>query len=204
MRADYPTLSRGALLAPGIAVFVLFTASVCLKTLLHARTITAFETVQTVIAFLLAAVSLADFDQPNDTTILGMACLILSTACYAAVFTLFARSSAQHDCLCATAVRRSLCRKGRGVGGRGRAGGNGSRPAAPLDSLRVLRNGVLAGCSSRIWAAGLSRERVRRDSQRRTGGGHVAHRGARGPVLHGERSLNPILFASSRGLNLVE
>ncbi len=40
--ADYPTLSRGALLAPGIAVLVLFTASVSLKTLLHARPITAF------------------------------------------------------------------------------------------------------------------------------------------------------------------
>ena len=94
---DYPTLSRGALLAPGIAVFVLFTASVCLKTLLHARPITAFETVQTVIAFLLAAVSLADFGQTHGTTILGAACLILSAACYAAVFTVFARSSAQRN-----------------------------------------------------------------------------------------------------------
>jgi len=95
--ADYPTLSRGALLAPGIAVFVLFTASVCVKTLLHARPITAFETVQTVIAFVLAAVSLADFGQPDGTEILGVACLILSAACYAAVFTVFARSSAERN-----------------------------------------------------------------------------------------------------------
>ncbi len=95
--ADYPTLSRSALLAPGIAVFVLFTTSVSLKTLLHARPITAFETVQTVIAFVLAAVSLADFGQPDGTTILGVACLILSAACYAAVFTIFARSSTQHN-----------------------------------------------------------------------------------------------------------
>ncbi len=95
--ADYPTLSRGALFAPGIAVFVLFTASVCFKTLLHARPITAFETVQAVIAFLLAAVSLADFGQPDGATILGVACLILSAAWYAAVFTVFACSSAERN-----------------------------------------------------------------------------------------------------------
>ncbi len=89
----YPALSRAALLAPGVAVFVLFAASAGVKTVLHAKPITIFGVVQTILAFLLAAVSLADFAQPAGATILGVACLILSAACYAAVFTVFARAS---------------------------------------------------------------------------------------------------------------
>jgi hypothetical protein len=89
----YPALSRAALLAPGIAVFVLFAASVSVKTVLRARSITIFAIVQTTIAFMLAAVSIADFGQPFGATIFGAVCLILSAACYAAVFTVFARAS---------------------------------------------------------------------------------------------------------------
>ncbi len=94
---DYPALSRAALLAPGIAIFVLFAASVGVKTVLRARPITAFGTIQTILAFLLAAVSLADFAQPNGPAILGIACLVLSVACYTAVFTVFARASDQRE-----------------------------------------------------------------------------------------------------------
>ena len=93
----YPALSRAALLAPGVAVFVLFAASAGVKTALRAKPITIFGAVQTIIAFLLAAVSLADFAQPAGPTILGVACLILSAACYAAVFTVFARASKQRN-----------------------------------------------------------------------------------------------------------
>jgi hypothetical protein len=89
----YPALSRGALLAPGIAIFALFAASVGVKTLLRAKPIAIFGVVQTMIAFLLAAVSLADFAQPAGPAIFGGACLIFSAACYAAVFTVFARAS---------------------------------------------------------------------------------------------------------------
>lgn len=89
----YPALSRFALLAPGIAVFVLYAASVGVKTVLRAQPIAIFATVQTILAFLLAAVSLADFSQPAGLAILGIACLVLSAACYTAVFTVFARAS---------------------------------------------------------------------------------------------------------------
>jgi hypothetical protein len=89
----YPALSRGALLAPGIAVFAVFAASAGVKTILRARPIAIFENVQTILAFLLAAVSLADFGQPVGLVILGAVCLVLSIACYAAVFTVFARTS---------------------------------------------------------------------------------------------------------------
>ena len=94
---DYPALSRAALLAPGVAIFVLFAAGVAVKTVLRARPITIFATLQTVIAFLLAAVSLADFGQPNGRVILGIACLVLSTACNAAVFTVFACALQQRN-----------------------------------------------------------------------------------------------------------
>ena len=89
----FPALTRGALLAPGVAIFALFAASVGVKTVLRGQQITIFAIVQTIIAFLLAAVGLADFGQPYGTTILGVACMILSAACYAAVFTVFAQRS---------------------------------------------------------------------------------------------------------------
>jgi len=88
----YPVLSRGALLAPGIAVFALYAASVGVKTVLCARPIAVFAIIQAVLAFLLASVSLADFAQPAGLAILGVACLVLSPACYALVFTVFARA----------------------------------------------------------------------------------------------------------------
>jgi hypothetical protein len=88
----YPALSRGALLAPGIAVFALYAASVGVKTVLRTRPIAVFAIIQAILAFLLASVSLADFGQPEGLAILGVACLVLSPACYALVFTVFARA----------------------------------------------------------------------------------------------------------------
>ena len=89
-REDYPLLDRTALLAPGLSMFLLFTASVIAKTVLKRRKIEIFETVQATIGFLLAAVSLADFGPSNSTNILGIVCLVLSAGSYAAVFTVFA------------------------------------------------------------------------------------------------------------------
>jgi hypothetical protein len=96
-REDYPVLSRAALLAPGVAIFVLFASSVIVKTVLRARQITVFETVQATIAFLLAAVSVADFGPPNGAILLGAGCLALSAACYAAVFTGFERAKERRN-----------------------------------------------------------------------------------------------------------
>jgi hypothetical protein len=91
-RDGYPALSRVELLAPGIAIFALFAASVGLKTFLRRQQIAIFAIIQAVITFLLAAVSVADFGQPHGTAIFGAICLLLSAVCYAAVFTLFARA----------------------------------------------------------------------------------------------------------------
>ncbi len=89
---EFPALTRGALLVPGLTIFVVFAVSAGVKTVLRARQITAFDTLQTILAFLLAAVTLADFAQPYGLAILGVACLVLSAAGYATVFTVFARA----------------------------------------------------------------------------------------------------------------
>ena len=89
---DYPPLARTPLLAPGVAIFLLFSASVGWQTLARGRKISAFAAIQTTIALLLAAVSVADFGPQGSVLILGALCLALSAAAYAAVFTVFARA----------------------------------------------------------------------------------------------------------------
>jgi hypothetical protein len=92
-RADYPQLSRAALVAPSIALFLIFAASVTLQTMVRGKRIAVFETIQTTITFLLAAVSLVDFGPEGIKVILGILCLILSAAGYTAVFTIFAAAT---------------------------------------------------------------------------------------------------------------
>jgi len=91
-RADYPLLGTVALLAPGFILFALYGVSVAVKTALFGKKITAFETVQTMIAFLLAASGLLYFDPGGGAVILGVFCLTLSAAGYASVFAFFDRS----------------------------------------------------------------------------------------------------------------
>ena len=89
---EYPPLERATLLAPGVAIFLLFASSVSWQTLARGRRISLFATLQTTIAFLLAAVSVADFGLQGSVVILGAVCLGLSGAVYAAVFTVFDRA----------------------------------------------------------------------------------------------------------------
>ncbi len=88
-RADYPELSTAVLLAPGLALFLIFAAGVCVQTIVCGARITVFEILQLTTAFFLFAVSLADFGPASGTIILGILCLILSAASYAAVFAVF-------------------------------------------------------------------------------------------------------------------
>ena len=90
---DYPFLGLAALLGPDFLLFVIYGVSVVLRTMLFQKNIGAFETVQTVIAFLLAAASLLSFDHPSGAIFLGVFCLGLSAANYAAVYVLFDRLS---------------------------------------------------------------------------------------------------------------
>jgi hypothetical protein len=90
-RADYPPLGTAALPAPGFALFLIYGLSVAVKTAMVRRTITAFETIQTMIAFLLAAFGLLSFQPHGGAIVLGAFCLLLSAADYALAFAVFDR-----------------------------------------------------------------------------------------------------------------
>jgi hypothetical protein len=86
---EFPSLGKAALIAPGLAIFLLFSASVSWQTIVRKLKIGAFTAVQTTIAFLLAAVSIADFGSQSSGLLIGVVCLALAAASYAAVFMIF-------------------------------------------------------------------------------------------------------------------
>jgi hypothetical protein len=88
-RADYPALSTAALLAPGLGLFLIFGLSVIYRTVLNRKTITVFETIETMIAFLLAACSLINLGPPASALGLGVFCVAFSGASYALAFIYF-------------------------------------------------------------------------------------------------------------------
>jgi hypothetical protein len=92
-RTDYPLLGTAALLAPACLLFLIHGVSVALKTTLLQRKITAFEVVQCMITFLLAATSLLLFAPDIGPHFVGVACLTLAAACYAAAFVLFRQAA---------------------------------------------------------------------------------------------------------------
>jgi len=90
-RGDYPLLGMAVLLMPGFSLFAICGMSVSLKTMVFHRQITAFETIQTMIAFGLAAASLLYFGPQSSTIWLGAFCVAFSAAGYFAAFALFDR-----------------------------------------------------------------------------------------------------------------
>jgi len=88
-QTDYPPLAPLTLLAPGCLLFLIYAAGLCLRTVMHGKIITAFQTLQAIAAFLLAASSLLSFEPQFGATALGVASLLLALACYALVFFAF-------------------------------------------------------------------------------------------------------------------
>ncbi len=88
-RTEYPALGTAALLAPASLLFAMQAATIAFKTIRQKQKITIFETMQAMIAFLLVACSLYFFVPQWSAGIVGAGCLMLSGACYAAVFGLF-------------------------------------------------------------------------------------------------------------------
>ena len=84
-RVDYPALGGATLMAPGCALFLIYGASIAIRTAVQGQNITVFETIQATIAFLLAASSVLYFDPRFGAVSLGMVCLVLSAACYGLV-----------------------------------------------------------------------------------------------------------------------
>jgi hypothetical protein len=92
-RMDYPALGTAALLLPGCLLFLLYAVSVALSTLLLGQKITAFETGQALIAFLLAASSVLYYAPDGGAVVLGAACLLFSALCYAAAILLLSKAA---------------------------------------------------------------------------------------------------------------
>ncbi|MDE3185982.1 MAG: hypothetical protein KGM96_00485 [Acidobacteriota bacterium] len=88
-RAEYPPLQTAALLAPACLLFAINAASVAAGTIQLRRTISVFETLQAIIAFLLAVSSVLFFQPAHAALVLGVACLGLAAATYAATFVRF-------------------------------------------------------------------------------------------------------------------
>jgi len=88
-REDYPLIGVAGLLAPGCVLFLIYAAAIAIRTAVLGLKITVFETGQALIAIVLAAASLLYFVPQAGVMVLGVACLILAAACYAAAFALF-------------------------------------------------------------------------------------------------------------------
>jgi len=88
-RGDYPALRPVALAIPASLLLAITAAAVVFKTAALKRRISAFETVQCVIAFLLW-VGTGLFLLPHvSARLVGAACLVFAAACYAAAYQLF-------------------------------------------------------------------------------------------------------------------
>jgi hypothetical protein len=90
-RGEYPALGPVVLLAPGLGLFLLVGLSLIYRTVLRRKTISAFDTIEMMIAFLLAASSLMYFGPPASAIALGICCVVLSAAGYAGAFVHFDR-----------------------------------------------------------------------------------------------------------------
>jgi hypothetical protein len=86
-RADYPVLGTPALIVPACALFLIYAASIAIRTTLLGQNITVFEILQATISFALAAFSVLSFTPQFGSIGLGLVCLLLSAACYAMVLT---------------------------------------------------------------------------------------------------------------------
>ena len=82
---DYANLGTASLLAPAVALFLIYGISVALRTILLHREITLFETTQAVVSFLLAAYAVLHFAPARGAPLFGTFCLALSIAVYATV-----------------------------------------------------------------------------------------------------------------------
>ncbi len=89
VRGDYPALGPAALLAPACLLFLITAASVVYQTAVQRRKITGFETVQSMVSFLLWMISVLFLVPQVSGRIVGMICLVFAAACYAGAFGLF-------------------------------------------------------------------------------------------------------------------
>jgi len=88
-RVEYPLLGAAALIVPPCVLFLIHASSVAVRTTALGQNITVFETLQAIVAFLLAASGVLYFAPQFGAISLGIVCLLLSIVCYALVFSVF-------------------------------------------------------------------------------------------------------------------
>jgi hypothetical protein len=88
-RTDYPALGTAAIVAPACFLFLITAASVVYKTAVLRRKITGFETLQSMVAFLLWMSCVFFLVPQTGGRIVGMICLLFAAASYAAAFRIF-------------------------------------------------------------------------------------------------------------------
>jgi len=88
-RADYLPMGAAALIAPGLSLFLILSVGLIYRTVVKRNRIAVFETIEIMIAFLLAACSVIYFGPPASAIGLGILCLVLSGAGYATAFLRF-------------------------------------------------------------------------------------------------------------------
>lgn len=88
VRGDYPALGPAALVAPACFLFLITAASVVYKTAVLRRKITGFETVQSMVAFLLWMICVLFLVPQVGGRVVGIICLLFAAACYAVAFRL--------------------------------------------------------------------------------------------------------------------
>lgn len=85
-RSEYPHLTSATLVLPLILLFVIYATSLSVRAILRERTLSIFEAIQAIIAFLLAVSGVFYLAPQTGTPAVGIPCLILSVAGYVASF----------------------------------------------------------------------------------------------------------------------
>lgn len=85
-RADYPHLGMAALIGPGCLLWAINGGALAGEVLFLRKTISVFEAIQAVAAFALAVSGVMYFAPGAGMAVFGIVCLILASACYAALF----------------------------------------------------------------------------------------------------------------------
>jgi len=96
-RVDYTALGASALVTLPCALFAIYGVSVASRTVLFRQRITVFETGQVMAAFLLAASGVLCFGGGAGATALGVVCLVVAAASYAAAWGLFVNAPDQRN-----------------------------------------------------------------------------------------------------------
>jgi hypothetical protein len=92
-RADYPALGTLAIVLPASLLFLITALSVGSRTTVLRRKITVFETIQSVTSFLLWVMTLLFLVPQFSPRMVGIACLLFASACYAAAWGMFRSAS---------------------------------------------------------------------------------------------------------------